>query len=76
MSATAHEAIKIVKANNLEDKVTIIHGKVEEITLPVDKVPPFPPTITHIYTPNGERRTYTTRKLKLFFLRVIGNILG
>ena len=28
----------IIKENNLEDKITIINGLVEEITLPVEKV--------------------------------------
>jgi len=32
------QAVKIVKANNLENVITLIKGKVEEITLPVDKV--------------------------------------
>ena len=30
--------MEIVKENKLDDKVTIVKGKVEEITLPVDKV--------------------------------------
>jgi protein arginine N-methyltransferase 1 len=29
---------KIIEENNLTDKITIINGLVEEITLPVDKV--------------------------------------
>lgn len=29
---------QIVKDNKLEDKITVIHGKIEEITLPVEKV--------------------------------------
>eukprot|EP01026_Neomeris_dumetosa_P025202 TRINITY_DN2076_c0_g1_i2.p1 TRINITY_DN2076_c0_g1~~TRINITY_DN2076_c0_g1_i2.p1 ORF type:complete len:345 (+),score=22.81 TRINITY_DN2076_c0_g1_i2:369-1403(+) len=37
-SSIAQQAQEIVKANNMADKVTIIQGKVEEITLPVDKV--------------------------------------
>merc|ERR1712137_922069 len=32
------QAKEIVKANGFEDKITLIRGKVEEITLPVDKV--------------------------------------
>lgn len=31
-------AVQIVQANGYQDKVSIIKGKVEEITLPVDKV--------------------------------------
>jgi protein arginine N-methyltransferase 1 len=34
----ATSAAKIVKANKLDHIVTIVHGKLEEITLPVDKV--------------------------------------
>jgi hypothetical protein len=37
-SSIAVQAKQIVADNHLSDKVTIIHGKVEEITLPVDKV--------------------------------------
>jgi len=33
-----HQARKIVKANGFENVITLIKGKVEEITLPVDKV--------------------------------------
>ena len=29
---------EIVKANNLDDKITLIQGKVEEISLPVEQV--------------------------------------
>jgi len=38
MSSIAEHATKIVSDNGLADTVTIIRGKVEEITLPVDKV--------------------------------------
>lgn len=31
-------ARKVIKANGLENQITTIHGKIEEITLPVDKV--------------------------------------
>ena len=34
----ANHAKKIVELNKLQDKITIIRGKVEEIELPVDKV--------------------------------------
>eukprot|EP01023_Acetabularia_acetabulum_P058119 TRINITY_DN6817_c0_g1_i10.p1 TRINITY_DN6817_c0_g1~~TRINITY_DN6817_c0_g1_i10.p1 ORF type:complete len:343 (+),score=38.04 TRINITY_DN6817_c0_g1_i10:383-1411(+) len=37
-SSIAEQAREIVKANNMTDTVTIIQGKIEEITLPVDKV--------------------------------------
>jgi len=37
-SGIAEQAKRIVKDNNLEDVVTIIQGKVEEVDLPVDKV--------------------------------------
>ncbi|KAL6756287.1 protein arginine N-methyltransferase [Haematococcus lacustris] len=37
-SAIADQATQIVKDNGYDDKVTIIKGKVEEVTLPVDKV--------------------------------------
>ncbi|EIW81556.1 S-adenosyl-L-methionine-dependent methyltransferase [Coniophora puteana RWD-64-598 SS2] len=39
-SGVAEKAKAIVKENKLEDKITVIHGKVEDITLPngVDKV--------------------------------------
>jgi len=33
-----HQAKKIVKANGFEDKITLVHGKLEEVELPVDKV--------------------------------------
>jgi protein arginine N-methyltransferase 1 len=33
-----HSARKIVKANGFEDVITLVKGKVEEVTLPVDKV--------------------------------------
>lgn len=38
MSGIVEQAKNIVSANGLSDKITIIRGKVEEITLPVDKV--------------------------------------
>ena len=40
MSSIVEHAKKIVQDNNLSDKVTIIRGKVEEVSLPegVDKV--------------------------------------
>ncbi|XP_045626045.1 protein arginine N-methyltransferase 1 isoform X3 [Procambarus clarkii] len=38
MSNIVEHAKKIVSANNLDKVVEIIHGKVEEVTLPVDKV--------------------------------------
>jgi len=38
MSNIVKSAIKIVEDNKLSDKIQIIQGKVEEITLPVDKV--------------------------------------
>ena len=34
----AYHAIKIIKDNGLEDKITVIKGKIEEIQLPVEKV--------------------------------------
>uniref|UniRef100_H2MRW5 type I protein arginine methyltransferase n=2 Tax=Oryzias latipes TaxID=8090 RepID=H2MRW5_ORYLA len=37
-SSISDYAVKIVKANNMDDVVTIIKGKVEEVELPVDKV--------------------------------------
>eukprot|EP00192_Tetraselmis_astigmatica_P010741 CAMPEP_0117677814 /NCGR_PEP_ID=MMETSP0804-20121206/16944_1 /TAXON_ID=1074897 /ORGANISM="Tetraselmis astigmatica, Strain CCMP880" /LENGTH=346 /DNA_ID=CAMNT_0005487119 /DNA_START=504 /DNA_END=1542 /DNA_ORIENTATION=- len=37
-SAIAEQAMEIVKANDFQDQVTIIQGKLEEILLPVDKV--------------------------------------
>lgn len=37
-SSIAVQAKQIVADNHLSSKVTIIHGKVEEVTLPVDKV--------------------------------------
>jgi protein arginine N-methyltransferase 1 len=37
-SSIAVQAKQIVADNHLSDKVTIVHGKVEEVTLPVDKV--------------------------------------
>lgn len=38
MSAIADYAKKIVKDNGYNDRVTILHGKIEEIELPVDRV--------------------------------------
>jgi protein arginine N-methyltransferase 1 len=38
MSNIVKSAKKIVEDNKLSDKIEIIQGKVEEITLPVDKV--------------------------------------
>jgi len=38
MSGIVESAKKIVERNNLGDRVTILRGKIEEITLPVDKV--------------------------------------
>ncbi|KAK8817411.1 protein arginine N-methyltransferase [Blastocystis sp. ATCC 50177/Nand II] len=37
-SAIANQAVEIIKENHLEDVITIIKGKVEEVTLPVEKV--------------------------------------
>ncbi len=37
-SDIAHTAREIVAANGFADKITVIKGKVEEVTLPVDKV--------------------------------------
>lgn len=37
-SSIAEQAKQIVIDNGFEDQVTIVHGKVEEVTLPVDKV--------------------------------------
>lgn len=38
MSNIIHQARVIVKDNKLDDKVTLIQGKMEEVVLPVDKV--------------------------------------
>jgi hypothetical protein len=38
MSNIIHQARVIVKDNGLDDKVTLIQGKMEEVVLPVDKV--------------------------------------
>jgi protein arginine N-methyltransferase 1 len=38
MSAIIDHAQKIVKENQLDEKITLLKGKVEEIELPVDKV--------------------------------------
>lgn len=38
MSAIAEQAKQIVAENGYGDRVTIIRGKVEEVSLPVDKV--------------------------------------
>jgi protein arginine N-methyltransferase 1 len=37
-SGIANTAKTIIKANKFEDVITIVHGKIEEIELPVDKV--------------------------------------
>lgn len=37
-SSIIEMARKVIKANNMEDKITLIHGKVEEVTIPVEKV--------------------------------------
>jgi len=37
-SDVVHKAELVVKANNFENVIEIIHGKIEEITLPVDQV--------------------------------------
>lgn len=37
-SGIIHSAKQIVKDSGFERKVTLIHGKIEEISLPVDKV--------------------------------------
>jgi protein arginine N-methyltransferase 1 len=37
-SDVVHKAELVVKANNFQNVIEIIHGKIEEITLPVDKV--------------------------------------
>lgn len=37
-SAIIEEARKIVKANGLDDKITLVRGKVEEVELPIDNV--------------------------------------
>ncbi len=38
-SAIAEQAIQIIADNKYSDKITIIQGKVEEVELPVPKVP-------------------------------------
>ncbi|ORE18766.1 S-adenosyl-L-methionine-dependent methyltransferase [Rhizopus microsporus] len=38
MSNIIHQARVIVKDNHLDDKITLIQGKMEEVVLPVDKV--------------------------------------
>jgi protein arginine N-methyltransferase 1 len=38
MSNIIHSAKQIVKDNNLEDKITLIQGKMEDVVLPVDSV--------------------------------------
>jgi hypothetical protein len=35
---TITQAQEIVKANGFEDKITLIHGKVEDVSLPVAQV--------------------------------------
>ena len=37
-SSIAEQARQIVADNGLSDKVTIVHGKAEEVTLPVERV--------------------------------------
>lgn len=37
-SGIIHLAKQIVSANGLDDKITLIHGKIEDVDLPVDKV--------------------------------------
>jgi len=37
-SAIINKARQIIFANGLQDKITCIHGKIEEVTLPVEKV--------------------------------------
>ncbi len=39
-SAIAEQAKQIVADNGFQDRVTIIHGKVEDTELPVPQVPP------------------------------------
>jgi len=34
----AELATRVVKANNLQDRITVIHGRAEAVALPVDKV--------------------------------------
>lgn len=38
MSDIAYQAMDIVRENNLQDKVTILKGRIEEVVLPVSKV--------------------------------------
>jgi protein arginine N-methyltransferase 1 len=38
MSNIIDQAVKIVEANGFKDSITLIKGKMEEITLPVEKV--------------------------------------
>ncbi len=37
-SGIIHSARQIIKDNGLQDSITLIHGKVEEVELPVPKV--------------------------------------
>lgn len=37
-ASIAYHSMKIIKKNNLDDKITVIKGKVEEVNLPVEKV--------------------------------------
>ena len=39
-SAIAERAREIVQKNGLGDRITILQAKVEDVTLPVDKVTP------------------------------------
>uniref|UniRef100_A0A3B3DIT2 type I protein arginine methyltransferase n=1 Tax=Oryzias melastigma TaxID=30732 RepID=A0A3B3DIT2_ORYME len=52
-SSISDYAVKIVKANNMDDVVTIIKGKVEEVELPVEKE-------VDIYTVKAEDLTFTS----------------
>lgn len=38
MSTIIEKAKEIVKVNRMEDKITLLQGKMEEVELPVDKV--------------------------------------
>ena len=38
MSDIVYNAMDIVKENKLEDKITILKGRMEDVKLPVDKV--------------------------------------
>jgi len=68
-SGIAEQAMQIVKDNGFADKVTIIKGKVEEITLPVDKVTGEVPPC-----PSPERATTIVGALSMAFAtRKCGN---